>query len=171
MTAPSFTYAIGLGSNKRHQQHGGPRDVVQAAFAALDCDGLQLLEHSQIINSAPIGPSLRQYANAAAIISTEREPPALLDHLKQIESQFGVRRGQRWSSRVLDLDILLWSEGIWSNDRLNVPHLEMTRRNFVMVPLAEIRPKWRHPIAKQTNFQILSRLQRRYPVDQCENSL
>lgn len=171
MTAPLYHYAIGLGSNKRHPLHGSPRRVLKAAFAALNENGVELVQHSIVINSAPIGPSLRQYANAAAIISTPLEPPALLEHLKQIESLFGVRRGQRWSSRVLDLDILLWSDGIWSDERLNVPHLEMTRRNFVLAPLAEICPKWRHPIAKKSIFQILSRLQRRYPVDQSQNSL
>jgi 2-amino-4-hydroxy-6-hydroxymethyldihydropteridine diphosphokinase len=171
MTAPLYHYAIGLGSNKRHPRHGAPRGVLTAAFEALNQNGLTLLARSRIINSAPIGPSLRVYANAAALIETAMEPPALLEQLKETESLFGLRRGQRWSSRVLDLDILLWSGGIWSDAHLNVPHLEMARRNFVMAPLAEICPKWRHPVLSREVFQILSRLQRRYPVDQIQNSL
>lgn len=171
MNAPLYQYAIGLGSNKRHPRHGDPRQVLLAALQKLDSDGMHLVKFSHIISSEPIGPSLRRYANAAALIETRLAPATLLRKLKTVESLFGARRGQRWSSRVLDLDILLWSGGIWSDDVLNVPHLEMTRRKFVMAPLAEICPKWRHPIFHQHVFQILSRLQRRYPVDQSFNSL
>lgn len=168
--APLNVYAIGLGSNQRHSRYGDPRGVLLAAFDALDSDVVDLLDTSSIVASDPIGPSKRRYANAAALVATHMSPPELLDHLKDIESQFGKRRGQRWSSRVLDLDILLWSEGIWADSHLTIPHKEMIKRNFVLSPLAEIAPKWRHPLRQQHIFQILSRLQRSYPVDQRANS-
>lgn len=173
-TAPSrllSLYAIGLGSNRRHPIYGDPRAVLSAAVHTLDSDVAQIVDVSPIIASDPVGPSKRRYANAAILIASPLSPPELLDLLKKIESLFGTRRGQRWSSRVLDLDILLWSEGIWSDERLNIPHIEMINRKFVLAPLAEIAPNWRHPLRFHTIRQILSRLQRRYPVDQSENTL
>lgn len=164
--APLALYAIGLGSNRRHSIFGDPRAILVAAVEALQNDVVEIVDTSPIINSAPIGPSRRRYANAAILIASPLSPPELLRHLKAIESLFGIRRGQRWSSRVLDLDILLWSEGIWSDNQLNIPHREMISRNFVLSPLAKIAPKWRHPLLHRNIRQILSQLLRRYPVDQ-----
>jgi 2-amino-4-hydroxy-6-hydroxymethyldihydropteridine diphosphokinase len=168
---PLALYAIGLGSNRRHPYFGDPRAVLVAAVDALQSDAVEIVDTSRIMSSAPIGPSRRRYANAAILIASPLSPPELLHHLKHIESLFGTRRGQRWSSRVLDLDILLWSEGIWSDDQLNIPHREMLTRNFVLSPLAEITPKWRHPLLQRNIRQILSQLLRRYPVDQQRNTL
>lgn len=169
--APLALYAIGLGSNRRHPIFGDPRAVLVAAVEALQNDEIEIVDTSPIIHSAPIGPSRRRYANAAILVASSLTPPELLRHLKQIESLFGIRRGQRWASRVLDLDILLWSEGVWADDQLNIPHHEMLTRNFVLAPLAEIAPKWRHPLVHRNIRQILSQLLRRYPVDQRRNTL
>src|SRR3546814_4583193 len=57
-----------------------------------------------------------------ALVASSLDPPAMLDRLQAIEAAFGRRTGQRWSARTLDLDILLWSGGIWSDDRLVIPH-------------------------------------------------
>lgn len=159
-------YAIGLGSNRRHPKFGDPRSVLVAAVTALECDEVELVDASRIIHSAPIGPSRRRYANAAILIASPLSPPEMLAHLKRIESLFGSRKGQRWSSRVLDLDILLWSEGIWSDTHLIIPHREILNRDFVLTPLAQIAPNWRHPLTFQSVRQNLSQLLRRYPVDQ-----
>ena len=101
-------YAIALGSNQPHVRLGAPRDVLSAALMALDEAPLKLLAASPILASRPIGPSIRSYANGAAIIETDLDPRDLLDHLKSIEHRFGRKvGGQRWRARVLDLDILL----------------------------------------------------------------
>lgn len=163
---PLALYAIGLGSNRRHPIFGDPRAVLVAAVDMVQSEAVELIDASLIMHSAPIGPSSRRYANAAILVASSLSPPELLCHLKRIESLFGIRRGQRWSSRVLDLDILLWSEGIWSDEQLNIPHREMLTRNFVLSPLAEIAPNWRHPLLHRNIRQILSQLLRRYPVDQ-----
>lgn len=74
--------------------------------------GLLVEAAAPIMSSAPIGPSLRRYANSAVLIATDLPPDELLGLLKDIERRFGrSRRGQRWSSRVLDLDLVLWSGG------------------------------------------------------------
>lgn len=117
------------------------------------------------ITTAPIGPSRRRFANAAALIETPLSPPALLDWLKAIEAEFGQRRaGLRWRDRVLDLDIILWSQGSWADDRLVIPHHLWTRRHFVIDPLCEIAAQWRDPISRLSVRQHKARLDRKRPA-------
>lgn len=131
-------YAIGLGSNRRHGRYGAPRAVVEAVMAALSP-----VARSQILISAPLGPSLRRYANAAVLIKSPLLPPALLAQLKEMERAFGRRRGRRWGERVLDLDLLLWSGGAWHERTLTIPHARLVERRFALDPLQQIAPSWR----------------------------
>jgi 2-amino-4-hydroxy-6-hydroxymethyldihydropteridine diphosphokinase len=161
-------YLIGIGSNQPHPLIGGPAKVIEQAIAALEMDDIDVFVHSATIASAPLGPSLRRYANAAAIVSTELEPPALLSRLLEIEAHFGrVRQGQAWRSRVLDIDIILWSGGIWSGNapELAIPHRQMRERNFVLTPAAMIAPDWRDPLTGLTVRQLQSRFNRPKPLD------
>ncbi|QXF12046.1 2-amino-4-hydroxy-6-hydroxymethyldihydropteridine diphosphokinase [Sphingopyxis terrae subsp. terrae] len=162
---PLPLYAIGLGSNRRHVRFGDPRRVLLAALAALESDDIEPVDASPIVASAPIGPSRRRYANAVALVASPLSPPEMLDRLKAIETAFGRRRGQRWGARTLDLDILLWSEGAWSDAALTVPHAAMTMRDFVLGPLRMIAPAWRHPLSGQSVRQLAARLSRAKPVD------
>ncbi|MEA3033380.1 MAG: 2-amino-4-hydroxy-6-hydroxymethyldihydropteridine diphosphokinase, partial [Sphingomonadales bacterium] len=93
------------------------------------------------------------------------DPPDLLDRMKGLERSFGRRPGRRWGPRVLDLDIILWSEGSWAGDELIVPHPEFRRRAFVLEPLAELVPDWRDPVTGATVRQLLHRLRRARAVD------
>ena len=162
---PLPLYAIGLGSNRRHVRFGDPRRVLLAALAALESDDIEPVDASPIVASAPLGPSRRRYANAVALVASPLSPPEMLDRLKAIETAFGRRRGQRWGARTLDLDILLWSEGAWSDAALTVPHAAMTVRDFVLGPLRMIAPAWRHPLSGQSVRQLAARLSRAKPVD------
>lgn len=145
-----------------HPRFGAPPHVLRAALKALHAAPLTMVARSSIIASAPIGPSIRTYANAVAIIETALEPLALLAHLQALEAQFGRRRsGQRWRARVLDLDILLWSEGAFASKTLTIPHKEMAKRAFVIGPLAQIAPQWRHPLLGLTAYHLKARLDRR----------
>ena len=81
------------------------------------------------------------YINAVAKLETDLTPNALLNLLQEIELRFGrVRTEEQWSSRTLDLDILLFDELKISTDRLTVPHAGMLERDFVIEPLFEIAP-------------------------------
>ena len=162
---PLPLYAIGLGSNRRHVRFGDPRRVLLAALAALESDDIEPVDASPIVASAPLGPSRRRYANAVALVASPLSPPEMLDRLKAIEFAFGRRRGRRWGARTLDLDILLWSEGAWSDAALTVPHAAMTVRDFVLGPLRMIAPAWRHPLSGQSVRQLAARLSRAKPVD------
>jgi len=162
---PLPLYAIGLGSNRRHARHGDPRQVLLAALAALESDDIEPMDVSPIIASDPIGPSRRRYANAVALIASPLSPPEMLERLHAIEATFGRRTGQRWGARTLDLDILLWSGGIWSDPELTIPHPAMEHRAFVLGPLRAIAPSWRHPLCARTVRQLAARLIRPKPVD------
>ena len=151
------SYAIALGSNRSHARHGRPEAVVRAAITSLD--GLGKVERSSRIMDYPaLGPGGRDYANAAAILSTGLEPTPLLAALKGIERDFGRRRGRRWGPRVLDLDIILWSEGLSTSPGPIVPHPEFRNRLFVLQPLAEIAADWRDPVTGLSVRHLLARL-------------
>ncbi len=156
------SYLIALGSNRRHHRHGAPPNVLQAALAALADAGITVEAAAPIIASAPLGASLRRYANSAALVKTGLEPEALLDALKQIEARFGRRTGgQQWSARVLDLDIVLWSGGAFASPALIVPHPAFRTRDFVLRPACMIAADWRDPISSLSLRQLRARLIRR----------
>lgn len=160
-TPTTHKYVIALGSNQRHPKLGLPRLVVAAAFTALNAPPLRVLRHSKLIISRPIGPSMRVYVNAAALIETTLEPDRLLCHLKNLESRFGRRiSGQAWRARVLDLDLILWSGGIWAEPELSVPHRLFRSRTFVLDPVANIAPDWRDPISRLSIRHLKVRLDR-----------
>ncbi|MBI0476053.1 2-amino-4-hydroxy-6-hydroxymethyldihydropteridine diphosphokinase [Sphingomonas sp. MA1305] len=151
-------YAIGLGSNRRGR-HGDPATEVRAALAAIG----GVVAASPVIATPPLGPSIRRFANAAALIASAETPPQLLARLKRIEAAFGRRRGRRWGARVIDLDILLWSGGRWHARDLTVPHAAMRERAFVLRPLLHIAPSWRDPVSGRTLRQLAARIDRRRP--------
>lgn len=162
---PLPLYAIGLGSNRRHARYGDPRRVLLAALAALESEDVEAVDASPIIASHPIGPSRRRYANAVALVASELSPPEMLARLQAIEARFGRRAGQRWGARTLDLDILLWSGGAWSDAALTVPHPALADRAFVLGPLRAIVPEWRHPLSSHSIRHLAARLVRPKPVD------
>jgi 2-amino-4-hydroxy-6-hydroxymethyldihydropteridine diphosphokinase len=154
-------YAIAFGSNRCHGRLGTPRCVVEAALLALETP---IIARSRIIETAPLGPSLRRYANAAALIESDLDPLDLLGHLKGIERAFGRRRNQRWGARVLDLDIILWSGGTWSDAHLTIPHPLFRSRSFVLDPLCQIAAGWRDPISHRSLHHLKALLDRRLPL-------
>ncbi|GAA0676562.1 2-amino-4-hydroxy-6-hydroxymethyldihydropteridine diphosphokinase [Sphingomonas insulae] len=151
-------YAIGIGSNRRGR-HGSPRLEVDAAIAAIG----GVVARAPIVDSAPLGPSIRRFANTAVLIASTESPPALLNRLKRIEAAFGRRRGRRWGARVIDLDILLWSGGVWHDNRLTIPHSALHARAFVLAPLSAIAPGWRDPVGGRTVRQLAHAVDRPRP--------
>ena len=156
---PRSTYAIAIGSNRRGR-HGAPAAEVRAAMAAIG----GVTAAAPVIASAPIGPSIRRFANAAVLIASYEAPPALLARLKAIEQAFGRRRGRRWGARVIDLDIVLWSGGRWRTRTLAVPHAQYRARDFVLRPIVAIAPAWRDPATGHTMRQLHARLTRPRPL-------
>ncbi|MBB3185529.1 2-amino-4-hydroxy-6-hydroxymethyldihydropteridine diphosphokinase [Halomonas fontilapidosi] len=128
---------IGLGSNL-----DGPREHVERAVDELDRLPLtRRVAASRLYASAPVGPADQpDYINAVALLETWLSPLALLDQLQALEQRHGRLRGRRWGPRTLDLDLLLFDDQRVKQPRLTLPHPEMVRRAFVLVPLAELSP-------------------------------
>ena len=161
----SASYVIGIGSNRRHGRHGAPARIVAAAIDALAAQGLPIVATSRTMRTPALGPSTRDFANAAVLVRSDLAPPALLDLLKRTERDFGRRRGQRWGARVLDLDILAWSHGAWRTSMLTIPHAALSQRTFAIVPAADVAPRWRHARLGANCRQLAARLHAQRPVD------
>lgn len=152
---PTTSYAIALGSNRRGR-HGSPEAEIAAALAELG----GVVAVSPLLRTAPLGPSKRRFVNAVALIETDEDPPALLRRLKAIERAFGRRRGRSWGARVIDLDIVLWSQGAWGQKGLTVPHAAFRARDFVLRPLRAVAADWRDPVTGRTVRQLAARLEK-----------
>lgn len=164
-TQPLHFYAIGIGSNRPLSRHMGPRAIVRAAMTALDLPPLSVIARGPVIASRPIGPSLRLYANSAAIVVSPLPPAAMLERLQALEHYFRRRRQRRWGARTLDLDMLLWSGGRMTSRRLILPHAAMRERDFVLTPLRKIAPRWRDPVTGLSVAQLAARLGKARQVD------
>lgn len=152
------TYAIALGAN-RPTRHGRP-----AAAIALALDRVGgVVAVSPVIETPPLGPSIRRFANTAALIESDEPPPALLARLKAIERALGRRAGRRWGARPIDLDIILWSGGRWRTRALTIPHSAWRSRRFVLAPLARIAPLWQDPTTGRRVRHLLAEVDRRRP--------
>ncbi len=119
---------------------------------------------SPVLQTAPVGAAQRRFANAALVLESEYDPPALLAALKRMEREFGRRTFRRWGDRVLDLDIVLWSGGSWASRSLDIPHPLFRERSFVLGPATAIASGWRDPISGLTVRQLNARLTRPRPL-------
>lgn len=135
--------------------------MLAAALRRLEAAGIRIIATARVLQTAPVGPSSRRYANSAAIIEATLDPPEMLALAKRIEREFGRRPGgQRWTARVLDLDLVLWNGGAWAEPRLAIPHPQFRERAFVLTPAASIAPRWRDPVTGLTLRQLHARLTR-----------
>lgn len=164
---------IGLGSNLSTQA-GPPSDTVLAAVEELRKRGIDVAKLSPFYASAPLGPADQPwYVNAVAELESDLAgPEACLDRLHAIERIFGRRRAERWQARGLDLDLLDWHGAVRPNasswrraaeasaapQSLVLPHPGLHRRRFVLQPLLDIAPAWRHPVLKRSAVDMIARI-------------
>lgn len=150
---------VALGSN-RPGPWGGPEETVRQALARLDGGGIRLRRASRLVISAPFGITAQPpFVNAVAEVETALPPEALLARLHLIERMAGRRRTLRWGPRTLDLDLLDYHGLVRPPPgRPVLPHPGIAERIFVLAPLAEIAPRWRHPVTRQTVGAMLRRL-------------
>jgi len=143
---------------------GNIGDVVTGFLSArehLRCiKGLQILDSSDVYCSPPMGPAGQaDYLNAIVSLDVGISAEALLQQLQNIEKQHGrIRTEEHWGPRTLDLDLIAYNDTAMQTKRLTLPHPHMHERMFVLQPLCDIRPNWRHPILKQTARELLESL-------------
>ena len=152
---------IGLGSNL------GEREA-QIRLALDDLarlPGSRLVRASSLYDSEPVGEvDQPNFLNAVAEFETELDPRQLLWNLLLIERRLGRTRTRRWGPRTIDLDLLLYGALVLDEPDLQIPHPELARRSFVLVPLVELDPMLVHPVTGETLLSHLSTLKTRPPV-------
>ena len=95
------------------------------------------------------------YLNQVLVFQTDLAPEVVLTIIQDIENQLGRRREEKWGNRTMDIDILYFGQQVIQNQELIIPHPFISRRRFVLEPLAEILPDFIHPVFKVSNIQML----------------
>ena len=132
---------LGLGSNL-----GNRLDNLNKACAELESLPLLQFRVSSIYESDPLLKMPQpKYLNMMVCGLTELSPLKLLQKCLQIETGLGRVRQKHWGSRTIDIDILVYGEEIIDVDKLKIPHPELEKRSFVLLPLKELSPDWVHP--------------------------
>jgi len=149
---------IGLGSNLNSDEGHAPSENLARAISMLKGQNIEILQVSPYYESEPVpNDGSPWYINAVAQILTKLAPDELLSQMLEIEAQMGRVRTVANAPRVVDLDLLAYNSDILETDRLTLPHPRMLERRFVLLPLADIAPHWRHPIHDVTAVDCLSR--------------
>ena len=148
---------IGLGANIPSWA-GPPANSLKAALAALADAGLEITAVSPFYESeAWPDPADPPFMNAVAVLRTPLQPFALLTLLHEVETAFGRKRSVPNAPRTLDLDLLDYAGQIHHGE-LTLPHPRLTARRFVLEPLRDVAPDWRHPVTGQDLDSLLGAL-------------
>lgn len=143
---------LSIGSNM-----GDREQYINGAIAALKNEkSVRVEKVSQLLNTKPYGGVEQQdFLNGAIEISTLLPPEELLDLLHKIEAAADRKRELRWGPRTLDIDIVFYDKLAYESEDLIIPHVDMENRYFVLKPLSELIPNYRHPILQKTVSQLL----------------
>jgi len=138
---------IGLGANLPHPLYGKPSKTLKAAVKRLSSSVTKVLACSPMYISNPVpisdDPS---FINVVVSIDTDLAPSDLMSFMHSIEKQFGRVRTTINAARVIDLDLIAYKDELTSSgDNPILPHPRMSERGFVLLPLADLDPNWKHP--------------------------
>jgi len=147
---------VGLGSNLGDRK-ANIREAEEKLAALPDT---RIVKASSLYESEPLGNAKTWFVNSVLEIETEFEPEELLKRTKAIEAAMGRKRvkGKRWGSRIIDLDLLLFDNQTVNKRNLKLPHPEMQKRRFVLLPLSELAPHVTHPQLGATISELLGGL-------------
>jgi len=146
-------YFLCLGSNL-----GDRKDNLAQALNFLEKEGIDIIKESSLYETQPVDfPSESWFYNQVVEIEADLKPEALLTLIKIIEKKMGRDIRTRKGSRVIDIDIILVENVIVQTNGLEIPHPRLKKRNFVLVPFAEISPDTVHPLLNMTVKDLLKK--------------
>jgi 2-amino-4-hydroxy-6-hydroxymethyldihydropteridine diphosphokinase len=149
---------IGLGGNLPGES-GSVTATLRAALEEIAAAGLVIKNVSPFYRSAPVPMSDQPwFVNAVAEISGRLSPAGILDVLLETEKKFGRVRGEKNAARILDLDLLDYEGRVMRHERLVLPHALMHERAFVLLPLRDLAPAWKHPVTGDGIDALIARL-------------
>ena len=146
---------VALGSNM-----GDTKAHLDGAVEALRADEkVRVLKVADYIVTKPYGGvEQSDFLNSAVEIETLYSPEELLDKLHEIEAAHDRERLVHWGPRTLDLDILFYENMVLDTADLTIPHKDLHNRDFVLKPMAQIAPYWKHPVIGDTMLNLLKNL-------------
>jgi len=131
------------------------------------CDGIgKVIRTSSVYETEPFGfRDKRQFFNVCVIVETKLSPHQILKVISEIETTLGrKRKTEKYVSRTIDIDILFYNDIIFNEPSLNIPHPEVHKRNFALIPMAEISPEFIHPVLGKTISRLLEESTDRHKV-------
>ena len=142
---------------------GRRRRMLSSARNQIELQAGRMLQQSSLYETEPWGFEAGQnFLNQVLVVETERSPRDLLEVLLGIEKDLGreaARPGSGYSSRVIDIDILFYDGQIIDTPSLQVPHPQLHKRRFTLIPLREVAPDLLHPVLQKTTTQLLDECQ------------
>ncbi len=149
---PRFTVYLSLGSNIGERENN-----IINALRILKLKGIELIKLSSLYKTEPVGKENQPYFyNMVAKAISPYQPEELLNIIKEIETEMGRIWTQKWGPRLIDIDILFFDDRIINTEKLIIPHPELHKRDFVLIPMAEIEPEFMHPVLNKTIEEILN---------------
>lgn len=149
------TVYLAVGSNM-----GDKEAYIRNGIEALETSrGVEVVKVSDLFATSPYGDVEQDdFLNGAIAVRTLLTPHELLDVLHEIEQIAERKREIHWGPRTLDLDIIFYDKLVCEDDTLMIPHIDMENRTFVLEPLMQLCPNYRHPVSKKTVRQMFDRL-------------
>ena len=151
------SYLLGLGGNLGQVEQSF---ILAIGLLVKRIGNLQAISSIYLSDALQIDYTTKQndYLNCVAEFKSDKSVLEVFDVISKLEIELGRTRVDKWGPRVIDIDIIAVDDLVFSSEQLQVPHSEMQKRSFVLMPLAEIAPTWAHPILKKTVLELNSDL-------------
>lgn len=141
---------LGMGANL-----GDPKSQFEKVYQLLEERGIKILRQSSLYDTKPWGKTDQpDFVNQVLKVQTSLSPLRLLGALKAIERILGKTKAEKWSPRLIDIDLLFFNDQIFELPDLIIPHPLLHLREFCLDPLIELEPDLRHPLLNKTVSEL-----------------